>query len=245
MFSFFNRKKEKLEPLDFECLLCDMHSHFIPGIDDGSPDLETSVELVKRMQVLGFKKVITTPHIMNDFYRNTPEIILGGLKDLQDELKNQSVDVELSAAAEYYIDYDFEAKVDSNEKLLTIGDNFILVETSFISAPPNFGDILFKLQLAGYKIILAHPERYGFMSIQDLENYKIRSISLQLNLLSLLGFYGKEPKIRAEQLIDNNMVDFVGTDCHNLNQAALYSKLFTNKYWHKLVKSGTLKNHTL
>ncbi|MEC8273675.1 MAG: CpsB/CapC family capsule biosynthesis tyrosine phosphatase, partial [Bacteroidota bacterium] len=93
-----------------------MHSHLIAGIDDGSPDLETSVQIIKNLQSLGFKKVITTPHTMHDFYRNTPEIILGGLKDLQDELKKQSVDVEVSAAAEYYIDYDFEAKVDSGDK---------------------------------------------------------------------------------------------------------------------------------
>jgi protein-tyrosine phosphatase len=245
MFSFFKRKKENLEPIGFEPLQCDMHSHFIAGIDDGSPDLETSVELVKRMHSLGFKKIITTPHIMNDFYRNTPEIILAGLKDLQDELKQQSIEIEVFAAAEYYVDYDFESKVDSGQKLLTLGGNSILIETSFISAPPNFGEIIFKLQLAGYNIILAHPERYGFMSFEDLETYKTRSICLQLNLLSLLGYYGKEQKMMAEKLIDNNMVDYVGTDCHNLNQASLYDKLFTNKHWHKLVNSGTLKNHTL
>ena len=244
MFSFL-RKKEKYKPLNFECLQYDMHSHFIAGIDDGSPDLETSVELIKGMQALGFKKVITTPHIMNDFYRNTPEIILEGLKKLQDELKKKSINVEVTAAAEYYIDYDFESKVDAGDTLLTMGDNQILIETSFISAPPNFGEIIFKLQLAGYKIILAHPERYAFLSFEDMETYKTRSLSLQLNLLSLLGYYGQAVKSTAEKLIDNNMVDYVGTDCHNLNQMSLYHKLFTNKYWHKLVNSGTLKNHTL
>ena len=245
MFSFFKRKERSLEPITFESLGCDMHSHMIAGIDDGSPDLETSVELVKKIHSLGFKKVITTPHVMHDFYRNTPDIILEGLKDLQGELKKQSVDVEVSAAAEYYIDFDFESKVDAGEKFLTMGDNQILIETSFISAPPNFGETIFKLQLAGYKIILAHPERYGFMSFEDLKTYKTRSLSLQINLLSLLGFYGKPVRLMAEKLIDNNMVDYVGTDCHNLHQASLYSKCFTNKYWHKLVESGTLKNHTL
>ena len=245
MFSFFKRKERSLEPITFESLGCDMHSHMIAGIDDGSPDLETSVELVKKIHSLGIKKVITTPHVMHDFYRNTPDIILGVLKDLQGELKKQSVDVEVSAAAEYYIDFDFESKVDAGEKFLTMGDNQILIETSFISAPPNFGETIFKLQLAGYKIILAHPERYGFMSFEDLKTYKTRSLSLQINLLSLLGFYGKPVRLMAEKLIDNNMVDYVGTDCHNLHQASLYSKCFTNKYWHKLVESGTLKNHTL
>ena len=245
MFSFFKRNDNNFEPVNFDSIVCDMHSHLIPAIDDGSPDLETSVQIIKNLQSLGFKKIVTTPHIMSDFYRNTPEIILDGLKDLQDELKRQSVEIKISAAAEYYIDYDFEAKVDSGDKFLTIGDNQLLIETSFISSPPNFGDTIFKLQLAGYRIILAHPERYSFMTFEDLKNYKTRSLCLQINLLSLLGFYGQPAKQMAEKLIENNMVDYVGTDCHNLHQSTLYSKCFTNKHWHMLLNSGKLKNQML
>ena len=245
MFSFFKRNDNNFEPVNFDSIVCDMHSHLIPAIDDGSPDLETSVQIIKNLQSLGFKKIVTTPHIMCDFYRNTPEIILDGLKDLQDELKRQSVEIKISAAAEYYIDYDFEAKVDSGDKFLTIGDNQLLIETSFISSPPNFGDTIFKLQLAGYRIILAHPERYSFMTFEDLKNYKTRSLCLQINLLSLLGFYGQPAKQMAEKLIENNMVDYVGTDCHNLHQSTLYSKCFTNKHWHMLLNSGKLKNQML
>jgi tyrosine-protein phosphatase YwqE len=245
MFSFFRKKEQKLEPLGFEVLNCDIHSHFIPGIDDGSPDLETSVKLVKKMQELGFKKIITTPHVMHDFYRNTPEIILSGLKDLKKELKTQSIQVDISAAAEYYVDYYFESKLNEGEDFLTFGNKHILIETSFVSEPPNFSESIFKLQLKGYDVILAHPERYGFMSINDLKKYKSRSVKLQLNLLSLLGYYGGECKLKAEKLIENNMVDFVGTDCHNLNQASIYHKCTTNKHWHVLVNSGTLKNHLL
>ena len=245
MFSFFKRNDKNIEPINFDSLVCDMHSHLIPGIDDGSPDLETSVQIIKNLQSIGIKKFITTPHIMHDFYRNTPDIIMGGLKDLQNELKKQSVDVEISAAAEYYIDYDFEAKVDYGDKFLTIGNNQMLIETSFISAPPNFSDTIFKLQLAGYKLILAHPERYGFMTFEDLQSYKTRSLYLQLNLLSLLGYYGPPAKVMAEKLIENNMVDYVATDCHNLYQSSLYSKCFTNKHWNMLVNRGTLKNQIL
>lgn len=245
MFSFFKSKDKSLNPITFDSIVCDMHSHLIAGIDDGSPDLDTSVQIIKSLQSLGFKKIITTPHIMQDFYRNTPEIIFKGLKDLRNELKRQSVNIDVSVAAEYYIDYDFESKVDSGEKFLTIGNNQILIETSFISTPPNFDDTIFKLQLAGYKVILAHPERFGFFSFKDLDNYKTRSIELQINLLSLLGYYGKSVKQMAEKLIENNMVDYVGTDCHNLHQSSLYSECFTNKYWHMLVNSGTLKNQIL
>jgi len=245
MFPFFIKKNKKLQPIGFESLKCDMHSHFIAGIDDGSPDIPTSIELIKKMQELGYQKIITTPHVMHDFYRNSPETILSGLDQIKRELINQSIDIEVLAAAEYYIDYDFESKVVAGEKFLTMGDQQILIETSFISAPPNFGEIIFKLQLAGYKVILAHPERYGFMSFEELNTYKTRSVSLQLNLLSLLGYYGKEPMQMAHKLIDHNLVDYVGTDCHNLNQASLYNKCQTDKYWHKLIQSGTLKNHLL
>ena len=133
MFSFFRKKEQKLEPVGFEILNCDIHSHFIPGIDDGSPDIETSVKLVKKMQELGFKKIITTPHVMHDFYRNTPEIILSGLEDLKKELKAQSIEVDISAAAEYYVDYYFESKLNEGEDFLTFGNKHILIETSFVS----------------------------------------------------------------------------------------------------------------
>jgi len=245
MFSFFRKKEKQLESIGFDSLNCDIHSHFIAGIDDGSPDLKTSVELVKKMKSLGFKKIITTPHVMHDFYRNTPEIILSGLEDLKNELKAQSIEIDISAAAEYYVDFYFESKLNADEAFLTFGDKHILIETSFVSEPPNFSESIFKLQLKGYKVILAHPERYSFMSIDDLKKYKSRSVELQLNLLSLLGYYGSECRRKAEQMIESNMVDYVGTDCHNLNQSTLYHKCATNKYWHKLINSGTLKNHLL
>lgn len=245
MFSFFKKKKPKLLPLDFRQVVTDMHSHLIPGIDDGSTDLQTSINLIKTLKKLGFNKLITTPHIMSDFYKNTPEIILGGLQELNHELNRQSIEIELSAAAEYYIDYEFESKVDADEKFLTLNGKSILIETSFLSSPPNFGDSIFKLQLKGYNVILAHPERYLFMSIGDLQMYKERSVNFQLNLLSLLGYYGKEVQKRSEYLVDENVIDYVGTDCHNINQADLYDRCFTNKYWHKLLNSGKLKNHLL
>jgi tyrosine-protein phosphatase YwqE len=163
MLKWFSKKKIELEldPLDFSVLKTDIHSHFIPGIDDGSPDMETTISLIKEMQGLGFKKVITTPHVMSDFYKNTSDIILKGLTDIRSELKVQNINMEIEAAAEYYIDYDFEQKI-GKEKFLTFGDNYILVELSFMEAPKNLFDIIFKLQLEGYKVALAHPERYAF-----------------------------------------------------------------------------------
>lgn len=245
MFSIFNKSSKALKSINFELLKTDMHSHLIAAVDDGSPDIKTSISLINQLHELGFSKLIATPHVMTDHYRNTPDIINNGLKLLKTEMKSASCGVEISVAAEYLLDFDFELKVDTKQPFLTFGNNYILVETSFISAPPNFDDIIFKLQLQGYNVILAHPERFLFLNNKDYESYKNRSIFFQLNLLSLIGYYGKAVQQRAEQLIDKSMIDFVGTDCHNQIQADMYEDCFTKKYWHKLVESGYLKNHLL
>ena len=134
---FLKKKEEDLAPLDFSILKTDIHSHFIPGIDDGAPDLETSISLIKKMQQLGYQKVITSPHVMSDFYQNSSETILTGLAEVRAELKAQNINMDIDAAAEYYIDYEFEQKI-GKEKFLTFGDNYLLVELSFMEAPKLF-----------------------------------------------------------------------------------------------------------
>jgi tyrosine-protein phosphatase YwqE len=245
MLKWFLKKKEKeCEPLNFSVLKTDIHSHFIPGIDDGSPDMETSISLIKKMKELGYSKVITSPHVMSDFYQNSSETILKGLADVRAELKVQNINMKIEAAAEYYIDYEFEQKI-GKKKFLTFGDNYILVELSFMEAPRNLFDIIFKLQLEGYKVVLAHPERYNYYSIKDYEEFTSRGVLLQINLLSLIGYYSPQIKKKTEALINADMVSLVGTDCHNMNHAELYEKCQTQKAWHDLVNSGMLLNNTL
>jgi len=245
MIKWFSKKKEEeLAPLDFSILKTDIHSHFIPGIDDGAPDLETSISLIKKMQELGYSKVITSPHVMSDFYQNSSETIFKGLADVREELKAQKINMEIDAAAEYYIDFEFEQKI-GKEKFLTFGDNYILVELSFMEAPRNLFDIIFKLQLEGYKVVLAHPERYNYYSLKDYEEFTSRGVLLQINLLSLIGYYSPQIKKKTEALINAGMVSLVGSDCHNMNHAELYEKCQTQKAWHNLVNSGKLLNATL
>ena len=245
MLKWFSKKKEEeLEPLDFSVLKTDIHSHFIPGIDDGSPDMETTINLFQEMQKLGFSKVITTPHVMSDFYKNSSETILQGLAAVRSELKVQNINMEIDAAAEYYIDYDFEQKI-GNEKFLTFGPNYILVELSFVEAPKNFFDIIFKLQLENYKVVLAHPERYHYFQMKDYEEFVNRGVLLQINWLSLIGYYSPQIQNKIQDLIAQNMVSFLGTDCHNVHHAALYEKCQTKKAWHDLHNSGKLLNSTL
>ena len=241
---FSNNKKKTFEPLDFSVLKTDIHSHFIPGIDDGAPDMETTISLIKEMQGLGFKKVITTPHVMSDFYKNSSDIILKGLTDIRSELKVQNINMEIEAAAEYYIDYDFEQKI-GKEKFLTFGDNYILVELSFMEAPKNLFDIIFKLQLEGYKVVLAHPERYAFFTMDDYEELVNREVLLQINWLSIIGYYSPQIEQKTKDLMAVDMVSFIGSDCHNMNHAELYKKCQTQKAWHDLNNSSKLLNNTL
>ena len=246
MLKWFSKKKieVELDPLDFSVLKTDIHSHFIPGIDDGSPDMETTISLIKEMQGLGFKKVITTPHVMSDFYKNSSDIILKGLTDIRSELKVQNINMEIEAAAEYYIDYDFEQKI-GKEKFLTFGDNYILVELSFMEAPKNLFDIIFKLQLEGYKVVLAHPERYAFFTMDDYEELVNRGVLLQINWLSIIGYYSSQIEQKTKDLITADMVSFIGSDCHNMNHAELYKKCQSKKAWHDLNNSYKLLNNTL
>ncbi len=245
MLNWFSKKKEdKLSPLNLSILKTDIHSHFIPGIDDGSPDMETSILLIKKMQELGYSRVITTPHVMSDFYKNSSETILKGLAAVRSELKLQNINMDINAAAEYYLDFDFEQKI-GKEKFLTFGGNYILVELSFMQVPKNLFDIIFKLQMEGYKVVLAHPERYVYYNQEDYDSLIIRGVLFQINLLSLIGYYSPQIQQKTKELIAKDQVSFVGTDCHNMNHADLYEKCQTKRAWHDLVNSGKLLNDTL
>ena len=244
MLRWFKKSSQILEPIDFSVIGVDLHSHLIPGIDDGAKDLDDSVTIIKELINQGFSKIITTPHIISDLYKNTPEIIHSGLEILKRRLVNDNIEIDISAAAEYYVDYDFEQRI-GNEKFLTFGENYILIEFSFLESPRNMHDIIFKLQLEGYVVVLAHPARYQYFDLKDYESLINRGVLFQLNLLSLIGYYSNQVKANAKLLIDNKFVSFVGTDCHNLNHARLYPKCMISKSWHELVNSGALLNSKL
>lgn len=213
----FKRTAQEEVPLDLSWLKTDMHSHLIPGIDDGSKTMEESIELVKRLAGYGLKKIITTPHIMSEYYRNTPEIINMGLEDLRKAVIQEGISIEIEAAAEYYMDEIFLEKVKDGEKMLTFGGNYILVETGFINKPQMLLDIIFHLEMAGYKPILAHPERYQYLIMDKKlqEDLFERKLLFQVNLLSFTGFYSKQVKDFGETLVEKGVVALLGTDCHN------------------------------
>jgi protein-tyrosine phosphatase len=244
--NIFGKKEKVLESFNMAVLKTDVHSHFIPGIDDGSKSLEDSLELIGEMEKLGYSKVITTPHIMSDYYRNTPKIILGGLDLVRNALAKAGSKMQIEAAAEYYIDFDFQEKINE-KKLLTFGDNYVLFEMPFIGEPKILNTVIFDMQMAGYKPVLAHVERYEFWhkEYEKIQALKEKGVLLQLNINSLSGYYSPQTRKMAEKMIDENMFDFLGSDCHNMNHVSLMQKTVTMPYLHKIAEYQGLINQKL
>lgn len=222
----------------------DMHSHILPGLDDGSENLETSLELVQIMKNLGYHKLIMTPHIMSDFYRNTPEGIRASLKLLQDAVKEAGIEIELACAAEHYLDEGLLEKLDNDEELLCLSDKYLLFETSFLNEPLNLRDAIFKMQAKGYKPVLAHPERYTYFygKFNDLVALREHGVLLQINLNSLTGYYSPGAKTVAERLIDQGLVDMVGSDVHGLKHTGALQRVLSTKHLQKVLELPLLNS---
>ncbi len=219
----------------FSALGVDMHSHILPGIDDGSENMERSLELVQVMQSLGYRKLIMTPHIMSDFYKNTPEIIREKLALLKQAVAEAGIEMELDCAAEYYLDEGLLHKLEHGEELLTFGDNYLLFETSFLNEPLNLREAIFNMRSRGYKPVLAHPERYTYFygKYDALVALRENGVLFQPNLNSLTGYYSPGAKEYAERLIDGGLVDFLGSDAHGLKHTNSLQKVFNSKYLSK------------
>lgn len=195
----------------------DMHSHILPGIDDGAPNIETSLELVKGLMQLGVKQSIATPHVIGDMYRNNADTVNNALAILRNALAENNIDYKVNAAAEYMLDFYFLELLEKNEKLLTIKDNIILTEFSYAERPQKIEQILFPIITEGYQPILAHPERYAYFHSDYKIYHHLNDIGflLQVNLLSLTGYYGVNVAKAAQYILKNNLATFSGTDLHH------------------------------
>jgi tyrosine-protein phosphatase YwqE len=246
LFSKIFKSEPKRDPINLSVFGSDIHSHLIPGIDDGSPDMESSIEMIQKFKSLGYKKIITTPHVMCDYYQNTPDKILKGLDDLKEELQNQNINIDISAAAEYNLDDGLQELIDKKQ-ILTFGDNYVLFELPFMQEPRNLQEIIFNFQMAGYKPILAHPERYSYWYKDDekYEELKSRGVLFQMNLLSLTGHYSPETKKIAEKMVDANLIDGIGTDCHRIEHLLEIEDYLHLKHIHQLANQENLINKKL
>ena len=223
---FFKKKEIPMKEFFPEGFV-DIHSHLLPGIDDGAKDLDNSIELIQKMSSYGIKNFITTPHVLGDVYPNSSNIIKEKIELVKKELiKRNITDVSIRAAAEYMMDEQF-SKLLEKDDILTLKDNYILVEMSYFSPPMNLYDIIFEIQLKGYKPILAHPERYLFYHNSFDNYYKLKKAGclFQLNLLSLTEQYGKDVQKTSGKLLKENIYDYVGTDTHHQKHLELLKKI--------------------
>lgn len=245
MFGLF--KSKSTSPADYSSLKVDMHSHLVPGVDDGSPDMETSISFIKEYAALGYKKIITTPHILWDLYRNEPDVIRQKAEQVRMELRRQEIDIEFHAAAEYFMDEHFDQLLASDVPLLTLKDNLLLVEFSFMSQPMDLKDKIFAIQMKGYQPVLAHPERYPYFIPKKhiLHELKDAGCLLQMNILSLKGYYGKPIMDQAQYLLKNQLIDLIGTDLHHERHMALLKSPELAQKVNEVVRNHNIINPTL
>lgn len=229
MFDFLKNKKTAITEL-FEGFV-DMHAHLLPGVDDGMKTKEETLEAIRYYEVLGAKKIVFTPHIMEDLPWNTATHLTRRFEEISHLYKGE---IELTLGAEYMVDGGFRLLLDKAE-LLTVTKKTVLVETSYMNPPLGFNKTLYEIQRKGYHVILAHPERYDYMGVKEYELLKNQNIRLQLNLLSLKGVYGKNCQMKAMNLLNKDWYDCVGTDMHDLSfhqKELKHLKLNTNELNH-------------
>ena len=242
MFSFFKTKKPVK---DVPSLKVDVHSHLIPGIDDGSQSMAESLLLLQGMKDLGYDKIITTPHIMKDSYCNTPEIIRSGLAELRIAAKEKGIDIAIEAAAEYYLDDGFLDHLERGD-MMTLEGKYILFETSYFAKPLQLEEMIFEISAAGYIPVMAHPERYRYIKDPKREygRFKELGVLLQMNLNSLGGHYGKTAKGLAEFLSRSGMISFLGSDVHGKKQIEFLSVMLKSEAYAEIYRNNTILNNT-
>lgn len=225
----------------------DVHAHILPQFDDGPADIEQSIAIIKEMYEMGYRKIIMTPHIMSDFYKNSNEDILHSLYVLKNIVKRRNIAVELEAAAEYYLEAELFDLIGRKE-ILTFGGNkkYLLFEASFISKASYILESVIKIKQAGYTPVLAHPERYiNLNNIEVLNRLVFNGAIFQLNVGSLTGYYSKPAQELAELLVNNKLVTFLGTDCHSLAQLENVKYAYKLPEFQKVIKQNILNNSLL
>ncbi len=244
MFSLFKKKKSIKNT--FEFLGTDMHSHLLPAVDDGSDSIETSSFLISELAELGFNKLITTPHIYTDFYKNSRETLEPAFQELKSQIGKSIPDIPISYSAEYFLDTFFEEKL-KNKELIPFGDKHILLEISFVGYSPILEQTVFDLVMQGYKPILAHPERYTYLGKSFNTFRKLRELGceLQLNINSLGGYYGKASEEIARQLMEEKLVSYLGTDMHNERHLDFLKKMARNSRLMKEIRAYEWQNSEL
>ncbi len=240
LFSIFSHHHEPVE-LFYDT---DVHCHILPGVDHGAADMATAMDLLRREFDMGIRHVICTSHVTEGTFENTRESLTAAYDALCAEVKRQQLPIELHVSAEYRLD-DYFLNQYHADALLPMPGNWLLVENSFQQELLNLDELLFELQIKGYNIVMAHPERYAYYGIrrERYEQLHNAGVKFQINLLSLAGYFGGNARDNALWLIKNNMVEMLGSDMHFAGHAEEISKYLASREWRKL--SERLEPHII
>lgn len=248
LLSLFKSKRLKIHPLlNAPTLVVDVHAHVLPGLDDGADTLEESLSLIEGLVRQGVKKIIATPHVMGNYYRNTPELIQQKLMLVKMALRNNGIDVALEAAAEYYLDEMFVQQLERNDTLLSFGKlKYLLFETPFVNQPPELEEVIALINKQGYKPVLAHPERCLYLQKDPELTRQLhrKGLLFQLNINSLVGYYSRQTQVFAEWLVASNLIDFLASDAHRKSQVDLLESARKQPHFQQCFYHGVL-NDTL
>jgi protein-tyrosine phosphatase len=238
-------RSNPIPPVTYASLGADVHSHLIPGIDDGAQTMEESLALIRRLAAMGYRKIYTTPHVSTDHYPNTREMILQGLEAVREQLRAQPsvISVQLEAAAEYFLDEGFEELLMTSQ-LLTLPGRRVLVEMAGVAPAHNLHELLFRMQTKNYRPVMAHPERYPYYQrdFRQVERLKEQGCELQVNLLSLAGHYGSRIQDLAFKIVKRGLADFLGTDMHRDQHADALEEALKDKRMKKALWEGKFRN---
>ncbi len=242
MLNWFKSKEQT--SADAEPIVVDIHSHLLPNLDDGVESFEQAEEIILKFIALGYTKLITTPHVMSDAYRNTSVGILSRLAELKSYLASKNIEIKLEAAAEYYLDEELIHKLNSDEPLLTFGNKLLLFETNFLSEPLILKEFIFLANTKGYQPVLAHPERYIYLqnNFEKAQDFLDRGVYFQININSITGHYSKNIQQTVHKLIDKGMVHLIGSDCHHLQHIQLVGEAQKTKAYKKALSLPLLNN---
>jgi len=243
IFSFLQSKPAR-KPIDLSVLEVDVHSHLLPGIDDGAQTMDHSLGMLRKFQELGYRKVITTPHVMQGMYNNTTTIILDKLAQLKEAAQAVGLTIEIEASAEYYFDETLFNRIQSGD-LLPFAKNHILFECSFRNEPKQLEEFIFELSSSGYQPVIAHFERYMYYHGSTTMAKRLRDLGvlIQLNLNSLTGHYGPNVKKQGVLLVKEGLVDLAGSDCHRIEHLHILEEHLSDEAFHQLM-GLSLKNNS-
>ena len=242
MFDLFTRK----EPNILRYLNADVHSHLLPSVDDGVKDIETALSCINEMKRNGIAKIYVTPHFQTHRFKNDEDDIKRRFDEFRTLVSVHISDMELCLAGEYLIDSGFEERLRT-KKLLTINDKYLLVEFSFNQSMLGMEELFFEMQMKGYEVILAHPERYLYLNKDSklIHNLKEQGVYFQSNIMSFGGFYGSESMRRAYQYVENGWINFLGTDIHGKKYRDALVDVCKKSKFQKLLKKNTFLNNQL